>query len=109
MTLLYYNQPHIKVEDQIKLLKSEGLSFENECRAKHLLNHISMFRLKSYLKPFRQHNSRCFKSGAKFEHAYTLYKFDSELRKMVCSELEKIEVSIRTQLSLTMASNAGIF
>ena len=65
MTLLYYNQPHIKVEDQIKLLKSEGLSFENECRAKHLLNHISMFRLKSYLKPVRQHNSRCFKSGAK--------------------------------------------
>ena len=41
-----------------------GLSFENECRAKHLLNHISMFRLKSYLEPLRQHNSRCFKSGA---------------------------------------------
>ena len=28
---------------------------------------------------------------------------------MVCSELEKIEVSIRTQLSLTMAGDAGIF
>ena len=68
-----------------------------------------MFRLKSYLKPFRQHNSRCFKSGATFEQAYTLYKFDSELRKMVCSELEKIEVSIRTQLSLTMAGDTGIF
>ena len=89
MTLQYYNQPHITVEEQIQLLKSEGLSFENESRAKHLLNHISMFRLKSYLKPFRQHNSRCFKSGATFEQAYTLYKFDSELRKMVCSELEK--------------------
>ena len=70
MTLQYYNQPHITVEEQIQLLKSEGLSFENESRAKHLLNHISMFRLKSYLKPFRQHNSRCFKSGATFEQAY---------------------------------------
>ena len=109
MTLQYYNQPHITVEEQIQLLKSEGLSFENESRAKHLLNHISMFRLKSYLKPFRQHNSRCFKSGATFEQAYMLYKFDSEFRKMVCSELEKIEVSIRTQLSLTMAGDAGIF
>ena len=47
MTLKYYNQPHITVEEQIQLLKSEGLSFENESRAKHLLNHISMFRLKS--------------------------------------------------------------
>ena len=64
MTLKYYNQPHITVEEQIQLLKSEGLSFENESRAKHLLNHISMFRLKCNLKPFRQHNSRCFKSGA---------------------------------------------
>ena len=32
MTLQYYNQPHITVEEQIQLLKSEGLSFENESR-----------------------------------------------------------------------------
>ena len=50
MTLQYYNQPHITVEEQIQFLRSEGLSFEYESRAKHLLNHISMFRLKSYLK-----------------------------------------------------------
>lgn len=109
MALEYYNQPQIAVDEQIRLLKSEGLSFENECRVKHLLNNISMFRLKSYLKPLRQQNSRRFKPGAKFEQAYTLYKFDSELRKMVCSELEKIEVSIRTQLSLSMADAAGVF
>ena len=30
MTLQYYNQPHITVEEQIQLLKSEGLLFENE-------------------------------------------------------------------------------
>ena len=53
-----------------------------------------MFRLKSYLKPLRQQNSRRFKPGAKFEQAYSLYKFDSELRKMVCSELEKVEDDI---------------
>lgn len=109
MTSYYYNQPHIIVEEQICLLKSEGLSFENEHRARHLLQNISMFRLKSYLKPLRQNNSRQFKAGATFEQAYTLYKFDSELRRMVCSELEKIEVSIRTQLSLTMADASGAF
>ena len=34
MVLQYYNQPQIAVEEQIRLLKSEGLSFDNECRAK---------------------------------------------------------------------------
>ena len=74
------NQPQIAVDEQIRLLKSEGLSFGNECRAKHLLNNISMFRLKSYLKPLRQQNTRRFKPGAKFEQAYTLYKFDSLMK-----------------------------
>ncbi len=104
-----YNQPQISVEDQIQLLKSEGLSFPKEGQALHLLQNISMFRMKSYLKPFRQHNSRQFKEGATFEEAYNIYKFDAELRKMICSELEKIEVSIRTQLSLTMGNAAGIY
>ena len=109
MALQYYNQPQIAVEEQIHLLKSEGLLFENESRAIHLLQNISLFRLKSYLKPLRHNNSRLFKTGATFEQAYMLYKFDSELRKMICSELEKIEISIRTQLSFTMADAAGVF
>ena len=67
----YYNQPQITVEEQIRLLKSEGLSFENESRARHLLSNISMFRLKSYLKPLRQDSSRQFKLGATFELAKT--------------------------------------
>jgi len=104
-----YNQPQISVEEQIQLLKSEGLSFLNEERALHLLKNISMFRMKGYLKPLRLHNSRQFKVGSTFEESYNTYKFDSELRKIVCSELEKIEVSIRTQFSLIMGAAAGIY
>ena len=105
----YYQKPQISVEDQITLLKSEGLIFMDEEKANHLLQNISLFRFKSYLKPFRQQNSKTFKPNSTFEAAYSLYKFDSELRKMICSELEKIEVSIRAQLSLTISQNAGIF
>ncbi|MBQ9092682.1 MAG: Abi family protein [Prevotella sp.] len=104
-----YNQPQISEKEQIRLLKSEGLFFQDEERAHHLLQNISMFRMKSYLKPFRQQNSRQFKTGTTFENAYNIYKFDSELRKIICSELEKIEISIRTQLSLTMGNSAGIY
>ncbi|MEE1173982.1 MAG: Abi family protein [Paludibacteraceae bacterium] len=105
----YYQKPQISVEDQITLLKSQGLIFMDEEKANHLLQNISLFRFKSYLKPFRLQNSKTFKPNSIFEAAYSLYKFDSELRKMICSELEKIEVSIRAQLSLTISQNAGIF
>lgn len=109
MTLPHYNQPQISVAEQISLLKSEGLTFSDENKAQHILENISLFRMKSYLMPLRQTNSRQFKEGASFEDAYSLYKFDSALRKMICSELEKIDVSIRTQLSLIMGDEAGIY
>lgn len=71
----YYQKPQISVEDQIKLLKSEGLTFINKAKANHLLQNISLFRLKSYLKPFRLQNSKIFKTNSTFEAAYALYKF----------------------------------
>lgn len=109
MTLPAYNQTQISVAEQIHLLKSEGLIFNDENRAQHLLENISLFRIKSYLRPFRISGSRSFMAGATFDAAYSLYKFDSELRKMICSEMEKIEISIRTQLSLIMGDEAGIY
>lgn len=104
-----YDKTQITVPQQIELLKSQGLTFHDERKAEHLLNNISLFRIKSYLQPLRLYGKQEFKPNATFEEAYNLYKFDSELRKMVCSELEKIEISIRTQLSLIMGNKAGIF
>ena len=109
MTLPRYIQPQISVTEQIRLLKSEGLVFTDENRAQHILENISLFRMKSYLTPLRLPGIRTFKPGANFDEAYNLYKFDSELRKMICSEMEKIEISISTQLSLIMGDEAGIY
>ncbi|MDE6513248.1 MAG: Abi family protein [Muribaculaceae bacterium] len=109
MTLPEYNEPQISVAEQIQCLESDGLCIPDENRAQHLLENISLFRLKSYLLPLRLPGSQKFKPGACFDDAYALYKFDSELRKIICSELEKIEISIRTQLSLIMGDEAGIY
>lgn len=100
-----YHQKQASIEEQVATLKKEGLFFANETKAIHLLNHISLFRLKGYLKTFRIPHSSQFKENASFEQAYNLYKFDAQLRKMICSELEKIEISMRTQLSLIMSEN----
>lgn len=104
-----YNQPQISVRDQIELLKSDGLIFQDEERARHLLENVSMFRMKNYLNPFRQRGNRRFRKNTTFDDVYKIYMFDSELRNLVYSELEKIEISIRTQLSLIMGDVAGIY
>lgn len=109
MTLPNYNQPQLSVPEQISLLKSDGLIFKDEQKAIHNLKNISFFRLKSYFKPLRITDSTKFKPDSTFEDGYSIYKFDSELRKLICSELEKFEISLRTQLSLIMGDEAGIY
>ena len=46
-----------------------------------------------------------FKSGALFEQAYSIYKFDAKLRSLILSEISKIEVAVRTQIAYVMSHN----
>ena len=105
-----YTEKPLDYNEQIELLKQRGLKFVDEGRAHHTLSHISYFRLKSYLIPLTLDKEQwVFKPNATFESAYRLYKFDCKLRKLIASELEKIEVSIRTQMAYKFAKDTGIF
>ena len=100
MAKTLYNDSPLTTGAIINLLKSRGLAFKDETKASHLLDHISFFRFKSYLQPLIQNKQTgTFKIGFAFEDAYTLYKFDSALRKLICAEMEKIEISLRTIIS----------
>ena len=105
-----YTDKPLSFQQQIELLKSNGLSFADESKALHTLQQISYFRLKSYLMPLMSDKVlHTFKNDATFEQAYTLYKFDSRLRKLIAGELEKIEVSIRTQMAYTLSDEVDIY
>lgn len=105
----YIDKP-LDFNQQIALLKSNGLAFGNEQKALHTLQQVSYFRMKSYLMPLMDNKVlHSFKSKATFEQAFELYKFDSRLRKLVASELEKIEVSIRTQMAYILADEIDIY
>ena len=69
MTKIPYPKQLISFTDQIELLKQLLID---------KLNHI-------------------FRPKSTFETAYSLYKFDGKLRKLIIAELEKIEVAVRTQ------------
>ena len=108
--MAHYTGKPLSFQQQIELLKANGLTFMDESKVLHILQHISYFRLKSYLMPLMSDKIlHLFKSGTTFEQAYSLYKFDSRMRKLIAGELEKIEVAIRTQMAYTISDEVGIY
>ena len=79
--------------------------FGDEPKALHLLQNISYYRLSGYWYPLlADKQQHIFKPGSTFETAYNIYKFDSELRKLIIAEIEKIEVAVRTQTAYILSS-----
>lgn len=105
MVKVPYPKHLISFADQISLLKQRGLSFKDEAKALHLLQNISYYRLSGYWYPLlADKQNHIFKPGSTFETAYAIYKFDSELRKLIIAELEKIEIAVRTQIAYILSS-----
>jgi abortive infection bacteriophage resistance protein len=111
MPKIPYKEQPLLYADQLHRLKNRGLTIENEEKALHLLENISYFRLSGYWYPlftFPKSN-KIFKPGASFNAAFNLYCFDRELRKLVTSELEKIEIAIRAKMIYDLSHAYGPF
>lgn len=97
-----------EIADQIALLRSRGLTINDEQAAAHYLRHLNYFRLSGYWLPFEiSHNPHQFQMGTTFEDVLNLYIFDRELRLLVLDAIERIEVSLRTQWAYHFAHYAG--
>jgi abortive infection bacteriophage resistance protein len=94
-----YAKPPLPVQDQINLLKKRGLRIPDEEQAARYLRNISYYRLSGYMYPFladtKQHR---YQDGTAFEDILDLYRFDRELRLLVFSAIEKIEIAFRAQI-----------
>lgn len=110
MSKIPYPKSFISYEQQLLQLKNRGMLIENEEKAIHLLQHISYYRLSGYWFPLlKDKTNHVFKESATFNTAFKLYCFDRELRQMVLSEIEKIEVAIRAKIVYVMAEKHGPF
>ena len=104
MNKIAYPKEQKSFDEQIALLKQRCMNFEDEVRANCILQNVSYYRLSGYWYPLLKDKQRhIFKDGASFDNAYSIYKFDSALRKLVLSEIEKIEIAVRTQFSYIMS------
>ena len=95
----YTKQP-LTVQEQLNLLKSRGLIIEDDGRTARYLKNISYYRLSGYMYSFlKDTKHHLYKDDATFENVLNLYRFDRELRLLVFSAIEKIEIAMRTHIS----------
>lgn len=92
------------IEQQIARLKSNGMVFDNEEKAKEILLDVGYYHLGFYFFPYEikfpnlEHRDHKLKAGTTFKNVYDLYAFDTKLRRLLLNALERIEVNIRTKL-----------
>lgn len=98
MTIPYTKKAQ-SAPEQVQLLKSRGLIFENEKSAVDILTHINYYRFSAYIYPFLEDKeNHLFKKNVTFQNILDVYNFDRELRLLIFDAIERIEVSIRTNI-----------
>lgn len=92
------------------MLKNRGLLFDDEQAAVECLKIISYFRLANYWKPMESDKvNHVFKPKSKFENVVTLYNFDKELRTLIFSAIQSIEIALRTKVIQIVSSTVVHF
>ena len=108
--VMKYTKQLLSLQQQIDVFKQRGLFIENEEEAKNALDIISYFRLAGYwrlLEADRQQHT--FKPNSRFSQIMSLYRFDEELRMLLFSAIQHIEVAVRARMIRIFAERHGAF
>jgi len=102
-----YDKPPLTFEQQADKLIKRGLVVDRAFLIDRLRN-VNYYRLSGYLYPYRQLDDT-FRPGTTFECVWCHYTFDRRLRLIVMDAIERVEVSVRTQLIYALAHDSGAF
>ncbi len=91
---------------QVQLMQNRQLVINDVPSAVHYLENISYYRLSAYMLPF-QLVKDVFNAGTTFQQIIDLYVFDRELRLIVLDAIERVEISIRSQIIYQLAHKYG--
>jgi abortive infection bacteriophage resistance protein len=105
-----YSKPYLTVPQQIDLLRARGMEIEDADKAAEYLQRIGYYRLSAYWHPMRERHADTgvaldsFVAGTTFKEATDLYTFDGRLRLIMLDALERLEVSLRTEVALALGA-----
>lgn len=94
----------ISIDEQIELLRSRGVTIQDDTKAEEYLLDIGYYRLGFYLFPFEKSYPKKEKRthevipGTCIEDAVALYYFDADLQRLLSYYLKRIEIAFRTKL-----------
>jgi abortive infection bacteriophage resistance protein len=105
-----YSKPYLSLNQQLALITGRGMGVSRPERAKSYLERIGYYRLSGYWYPYRVSTGSGqtlivgdnFKPGTEFAEIVNLYIFDKKLRLLMLDIIERIEVSLRVQLTLQL-------
>lgn len=86
-----------KIDEQIDLLITRGLSVSNREELSYYLKNINYYHLSIYFKYFQDND--CFYENISFNDILRIYKFDNKLRFLLLEVLERIEKSFKCRLT----------
>ncbi len=95
-----YSKLSLSLEEQVSSLKRKGLVVNDESFAIKKLSTLSYYRLRAYTYPFQDNvdSTHPFIRQVDFESIIDLYNFDKALRHLIFQKLERIEITLRTQI-----------
>lgn len=82
------------INEQLNILKSRGLTIDDESKAADFLTRNNYYRISGYSLTLRNHD--IFYKTATFQNIIDVYYFDHELRHILLKYLELIEVQFKS-------------
>lgn len=115
-----YAKPWLSVDQQLDQLESRGVVISDREAGTRLMAAVGYYRVTGYLYPLRQSepyvddNGRRrvrifnrYRAGTSLANAEDLIDFDRQLRMLVLDGVERIEVSLRTQLAYALGHRSA--
>ena len=82
------------IDEQIDILRSRGLTIEDEAEAKDFLLRNNYYRISGYSLTLRKND--VFAKSATFQNIEDIYNFDHEFRHIILHHIETIEVQMKS-------------
>lgn len=103
------DKPFKNINEQIEILKSRNLIFQNEETAINALSRYGYYEIingyKDHFLIERGHDELGFKQGSTFEHIYALYELDKNISRDLLHALEDFEQTFKQALAYTISEN----
>ncbi len=99
-------KPALTIDEQIELLQSRHMEISDLQAARIFLLRTNYYRFSGYAFLFQKANDN-YQKGTSFEHIVDLMTFDTQLRRILISSLEFVEIYARSVIAHTFSIAHG--